>query len=172
MGRVRVQGVWLFLTLVVAAYGVTALLEPDKARAAVAGFLSMLGTVTPVLLLVLGLMIVAERFFTRQRVEHWLGRDSGPRGWLLAAAVGVTAVGPVYTWYALLAQLRNNGMRTALVAVILYARAIKLPLLPVMAYYFGLPFTLVLSGWLLVFALVSGIVMQRFERIVGQEAAS
>lgn len=46
--------------------------------------------------------------------------------------------------------------------MLLYARAIKLPLLPLMADYFGAPFTLVLSGWILAFAWLSGFVMRRF----------
>lgn len=164
----RGRGGWLFLAIVVTAYGVTALLEADKARAAVAAFLPMLGTVAPVLLLVLGLMILSERFFTPQRVGRWLGRDAGPGAWLIAAGAGALATGPVYPWYALLAELRRKGMQPALVAVVLYARAIKLPLLPLMAHYFGVPFTLALSGWILVFAWLSGLVMRRF----ATEAAS
>ena len=52
-------------------------------------------------------------------------------------------------------------MRSELIAVLLYARAVKLPLLPLMAHYFGAPFTVVLSLRILVFALVSGLVMRR-----------
>ena len=68
----------------------------------------------------------------------------------------------------LLADLRRKGMQPALIAVLLYARAIKLPLLPLMAHYFGAPFTLVLSGWTLAFAWLSGLVIRRF----AAEAAS
>ena len=152
----------MFLATVVTAYGVTALLEADKARAAVAAFLPMLGIVAPVLLLVLALMIVSERFITPRRVERWLGRNSGPGAWLIAAGAGALATGPIYPWYALLAELRRKGMQPALIAVLLYARAIKLPLLPLMAHSFGAPFTLVLSGWILAFAWLSGLVMRRF----------
>jgi uncharacterized membrane protein YraQ (UPF0718 family) len=160
--RAKTRGGWLFLVLVVAGYGVTAVVEPEKARAAFAAFLPMLRTVTPVLVLVLALMILSERFFTARRVERWLGGDSGPRGWLLAVFAGAVATGPVYPWYALLAELRRKGMRPALVAVLLYARAVKLPLIPLMAHYFGTSFTLVLTGWILAFALLSGLVMRRF----------
>ena len=162
IGRNKGRGGWLFLAAVVAGYGVTALVEASKARAALAAFIPMLGTVAPVLLVVLALMILSERFFTPRRVERWLGRDSGPRAWLIAAGAGAIATGPVYPWYALLAELRRKGMQPALVAVLLYARAVKLPLLPLMAHYFGAPFTLVLSGWILAFAWLSGLVMWRF----------
>jgi len=119
----------MFLATVVTAYGVTALLEADKARAAVAAFLPMLGIVAPVLLLVLALMILSERSL-RRGGRALAGRDSGPRAWLIAAGAGAIATGPVYPWYALLAELRRKGMQPALAAVLLYARAVKLPLLP------------------------------------------
>lgn len=167
MARVKLRGGWVFLALVVAAYGVTAVAAPEKAGAAVANFLPMLRTVAPVLLLVLALMLLCERLFTPQRVERWLGRGSGARGWLVAAVAGAVATGPVYPWYALLAELRRKGMRPGLVAVLLYARAVKLPLLPLMAHYFGAPFALVLSGWILAFALLSGLVMGRFAAEAG-----
>lgn len=163
MDRGRIPGGWLFLALVVAAHGVTAAVDPDKARAAVVIFLPMLGKVAPVLLVVLALMLLSERLFTPRRVERWLGRDSGLRGWLLAAAAGAVATGPVYAWYALLAELRRKGMRTGLLATLLYARAVKLPLLPLMAHYFGLRYTLLLSAWILGFAFLSGLVMERLE---------
>jgi zinc transporter ZupT len=86
---------------------------------------------------------------------------SGLTGWLLAVLAGVISTGPVYTWYALLAELRGKGMRIALVAVVLYARAIKLPLL---AHYFGLRYMLVLSLLIAGFSIVNGLLKERLLR--------
>ena len=52
-------------------------------------------------------------------------------------------------------------MRTALIAVFLYNRGIKLPLLPLMIHYFGMAFTLVLAVYLTLFSLLSGLVMEK-----------
>lgn len=162
-GKRKIGG-WLFLAGVILAQGATALVEPDLARQALASFMTMLGEVAPVLVLVFVLMFLAERFLTPGRTRAWLGRGSGLRGWLLAVAAGVISTGPVYTWYALLAELRDKGMRTALVAVLLYARAIKLPLLPLLAHYFGLRYMLVLSLLIAIFSIVNGLVMERLLR--------
>jgi len=160
----RKLGGWLFLACAILAHGVTAVVEPDLARQALASFVAMLGEVAPVLVLVFALMFLAERFLTPGRTRSWLGRGSGLRGWLLAVAAGVISTGPVYTWYALLAELRDKGMRTGLVAVVLYARAIKLPLLPLLAHYFGLRYMLVLSLLIGVFSIVNGLLMERLLR--------
>ena len=69
-----------------------------------------------------------------------------------------------YTWYALLAELRAKGMRTALAAVFLYARAIKLPLLPLLAHYFGLRYMIVLSLFIAAFSILNGRIMEQLER--------
>lgn len=160
----RGVGGWLFLFLVLLAHVAAALVEPDVAAQARAAFVRMAGSVVPVLVLVFALVFLVERFLTPERTRDWLGRDSGWRGWLLALAAGVVSTGPVYAWYALLAGLRGKGMRDALVAVALYARAIKLPLLPLLAHYFGLAYMLVLSLWLAVFALVTGALAERLAR--------
>lgn len=160
----RKLGGWLFLALVLAAYAATVLVDRGLARVAFADFLAMFGKVVPVLALVFVLMFLVELFLSPERVEGWLGRRSGLRGWLLALAAGVLSTGPVYTWYALLAELREKGMRTALVAVVLYARAIKLPLAPLLAHYFGLRYMLVLSLFIAAFSIANGLAMERLLR--------
>jgi len=160
----RKFGGWLFLALVLAAYGATILINPGIAREAFSDFLAMLGKVAPVLVLVFILLFLSELYLSPERIENSLGRHSGLRGWLLALAAGVLSSGPVYAWYALLAELRTKGMRTALVAVVLYARAIKLPLLPLLAHYFGWRYTLVLSLFVAGFAILNGLIMERLER--------
>jgi uncharacterized membrane protein YraQ (UPF0718 family) len=162
--RGRGVGGLLFLGLVLLAHAAAALLEPDVAAQARAAFVRMAGSVVPVLLLVFALVFLVERFLTPERTRSWLGRGSGWRGWLLALAAGVVSTGPVYAWYSLLAELRGKGMRDGLVAVSLYARAIKLPLLPLLVHYFGLAYMLVLSLWLAVFALVTGVLAERLAR--------
>lgn len=154
-------GNWLFLALVLLAYGATGLAEPGLARQAWAGFVRMLGEVVPLLALVLVLMSLAERYLSPQRTRAWLGPDAGPRAWLLALVAGILSTGPIYPWYGLLAELRARGMRPALIAVMLYARAIKLPLLPLLGHYFGLRYAVVLSLSIAAFAILNGLAMDR-----------
>lgn len=155
---------WLFLGLVLIAHAAAAMLAPDIAAQARAAFARMAASVAPLLVLVFALVFLVERFLTPERTRAWLGRGSGWRGWLLALAAGVVSTGPVYAWYALLGELRAKGMRDALVAVALYARAIKLPLLPVLAHYFGFAYMLVLSLWLAVFASINGLLTEWLAR--------
>jgi uncharacterized membrane protein YraQ (UPF0718 family) len=87
---------------------------------------------------------------------------SGLGGWALTMLCGVLSAGPLYAWYPLLAELKAKGMSGALIATFLYSRALKLPLLPLMAHYFGLTYTIALSVCILVFSVLSGLLMKIF----------
>jgi uncharacterized membrane protein YraQ (UPF0718 family) len=158
------HGRWWFLAIVVASYALCAALAPDLASRALAHGWQALRRMLPVLALVLVLMVVLDLTLRPQQIAQHLGRRGGLRGWLLALVAGILSAGPVYAWYPLLAELRDKGMRPSTAAVFLYARAIKLPLLPLLFHYFGAAYSVVLSLYLAGFALLSGLVMERLDR--------
>lgn len=156
-------GGWLFLLIVLAAYGVTGAVDAETASQALRFFAKVMRNVLPVLVIVFFLLLAADLLFEPEWIRRNLGKEAGIKGWLLAVVGGVLATGPVYAWYALLRELREKGMRPSLAAVFLYSRAIKLPLLPLMIHYFGSAFTLVLCLYLLGFSFVNGALMAKLE---------
>jgi len=95
-----------------------------------------------------------------------LGHKSGMRGWFIALTAGILSHGPMYAWYSMIEDLRRHGMRDGLIAAFFYARAIKLPLLPLMVAYFGLDFTVILSCLTILAAWGQGVAIDR----LGQES--
>jgi len=156
-------GGWLFLLLVLAAYGVTGAIDAEMASQALSFFGKVMHKVLPVLIIVFLLLLAADLLFEPKWIKRNLGKEAGIKGWLIAALGGVLATGPIYAWYALLRELREKGMRASLAAVFLYSRAVKLPLLPLMIHYFGTAYTLVLCVYLLGFSIVSGVLMIKLE---------
>jgi len=156
-------GGWLFLLMVLTAYGVTAAVDIETAGQALSFFWKVMRSVLPALVIVFFLLLAADLLFEPSWIKRNLGKEAGVKGWLLAAVGGVLATGPIYAWYALLRELREKGMHASLAAVFLYSRAIKLPLLPLMIHYFGTSYTLVLCLYLLGFSIVSGVLMMKLE---------
>ena len=161
--RGRRKGGWLFLAVVMLVYGISAVIDWDLTRRALESFIQMADKVAPALVLVFALFFISNLFLNPKRIEKYLGKQSGLKGWFLAIGAGVLSTGPVYAWYAVLSNLKQQGMRSALMVAFLYSRAVKLPLLPLMIHYFGIGYTLVLCLYLIGFAIVSGVVMQRLE---------
>ena len=158
------RGGLLFLLGVILLYGIVFLSDETLAREALGFALNLLYRLAPVLLLVFVLLFLSTLLLRPERVRAHLGKGSGARGWIIAMSGGILSVGPVYPWYALLGDLQEKGMRNALIAVFLYSRAIKLPLLPLMIHYFGMAYTLVLVLCLALFALLNGVAMERLYR--------
>lgn len=158
-------GGWLFLLLVLAAYGVTGAIDAEMAGQALGFFAKVMQNVLPILVVVFFLLLAADLLFEPKWIKRNLGREAGIKGWLLAAVGGVLATGPIYAWYALLQELRAKGMRASLAAVFLYSRAIKLPLLPLMIHYFGTAYTVVLCVYLIVFSIINGVLMAKLEDV-------
>ena len=154
----KVKGAWLFLGAMLLAYGVTALINFSVARQSLHMFGNVFMQLLPVLVFVFVLLVLVNLTLTPDRIRKYVGKTSGLKGWLLALVGGVFSSGPVYTWYILLAELKQQGMKASLIAVFLYSRAVKLPLLPLLVHYFGLQYTIILSLYLLCFSILSGII--------------
>ena len=155
------RGGWLFLALVLIVYGLLGLVNPAATSQSLSFFTHFMLQVLPVLALVFLMLFIANLVLKPKWIRRYLGSGSGIKGWLAATLGGMLSLGPIYPWYAMLAELRQKGMRNALIAAFLYSRAVKLPLLPLMIHYFGLAYTLILCLYLVVFSIISGIVIEK-----------
>ncbi len=152
---------WIMLAITLLLYGVTAFLDTSMARSALNKSLDVLKMIAPILLLVFFLMALLNTFIKPKSIAKHLGKESGLKGWFFALAGGVLSHGPGYIWYPMLSELRDHGARDGLIVAFFYARAIKLPWLPVMVGYFGIAFTLVLTFYILLGAWIQGMIADR-----------
>ena len=153
-----------FLSGVIVLYIILFFLNPqntyDSFKASVDIFIKLI----PVFVLVVFFMGLLNFFLKPKIVAKYLGKGSGIKGWFLAISTGILSHGPIYVWYPLLKDLHKQGMRTGLVAVFLYNRAIKIPLLPVMIFYFGIEFTIIFLIWMVIASVIEGKIIEIAER--------
>jgi uncharacterized membrane protein YraQ (UPF0718 family) len=163
MGRIveKVGASWVFLLLVVVIYVILAIIDFELIGNALYVFGRLILRIFPVLIIVFGIMFLTNLFFEAKSIVRTLGKRSGLWGWVLAIAGGIISSGPIYMWYPLLSDLKERGMKDSLIAAFLYNRAIKIPLIPMMVFYFGLPFTIALSIYMVLFSIVNGVVVER-----------
>ena len=149
----------LFPLGVLVGYGAVAIFSPPRAVAALhASARTAVHLLIP-LGVVFGVLLALNLFVKPASVARWLGKGSGAKGVGLSTLAGVLSMGPIYAWYPLLADLREKGATGFHLANFLGCRAVKPFLLPLMVYYFGWAFTVVVNILLVVGALLTGVVV-------------
>jgi len=146
----------VFLGIVVIAYLFIWVLNPALFSSSYSTFLGMSSKIAPIFAFVIVIILFLNVVISDRLVAEHLGRQAGFRGWVIVIVAGIIASGPQYLWFQLLQDLKEKGMRTGYMAAFLYAKAVKLFILPMMVYYFGWDFTLVLTAYMVAFSFVNG----------------
>lgn len=157
---VTVSNRYTFFILVIGAYIYYAIVDGNVFNDALAAFLDLGKKMIPVLLAVFFLMFIFNVLIQSKRIVKLLGTARGVKSYLLAIIFGIVSAGPIYMWYPLLSDLREHGVKDSLLVTFLYNRAVKLPLLPLMIYYFGLKFVIILTVLMILFSVINGVVVQ------------
>jgi uncharacterized membrane protein YraQ (UPF0718 family) len=158
------RGGWWFLAAMVVLQLVVVWLDPGLGEASAVRFLSTLTDLLPLfgvmfLLLWLFNLYVRPGMFVKR-----LGRKAGLKGWAFSIGAGALSMGPMYLWYPVLGQLRAEGLRPGPAAAFLYSRAIKVPMLPFMAHYFGASYMALFVVCILLFSVLNGVAMERLAK--------
>jgi uncharacterized membrane protein YraQ (UPF0718 family) len=154
------RGWWFLLAVVVLHIGVNQI-NPALSTQSLGYFLKVINKLIPALVLMFILLWLFNLFIKPKQIKTWLGKQSGYKGWVFSILAGIISMGPMYLWYPLLGDLKKQGMQTSLLTAFLYSRAIKIPMLPFMVYYFGSLYTALFLINVIIFSFLSGIIMER-----------
>lgn len=149
---------------VILTYVILFFMDPENAKHAVFEGLQVLKMVLPIILVVFFLMGLVNITVDKEKISRHFGNESGMKGWFYAIVAGILSHGPAYVWYPFLQNLREHGAKDSLIFAFLYARAIKLPWIPLMISYFGWVFTLFFSLYIIIGALLQGMIVELIER--------
>ena len=152
---------WYFLAIAIAIYMIAIAVKPALLMPTLTSFWNILKKILPVFVLVFAIMFITNYFITPKWLVKHLGKNSKAKSWFIAILTGIISTGPIYMWYPLLSELKEHGVRPALIATFLYARAIKPALIPLMILYFGLTFTIVLTMIMIPFSIIQGKLLEK-----------
>ena len=158
----KISGKWIFLIIVTVFYVILAFMNFNMAEVAVVQFFQLIWKILPVFILVFILMFISNLLLDAKKIIKYTGESAGAKGWIISIITGILSTGPIYMWYPLLSDLKDKGMKDAFITAFLYNRAVKIPLLPMMIYYFGLAFTLILTFYMIVFSVINGLIVHKF----------
>jgi len=152
-----------FLLFVVILYIILYMLDSEKTMDSLISSGGLLYSILPILLFVIMFMTLIFWLIKPQTIKKYMGKGSGLKGWAIALATGILSHGPLYVWYPMLRDLREHGMKNSLISVFLSNRSVKLPFLPVMVFYFGGLFVLILVIYMILASLVQGWIFEMLE---------
>lgn len=157
----KINGGTTFFLIVVMLYLIAFLIEKDYTSSAFMGFLNTMKGILPLIIGVFFVMFLVNIFLDPKKINKHLGHDSGIKGWIYTIIAGVLIPAPPYVVFPLLGDLKKKGMKDALIVSFLYNRNLQITFLPVMAYYFGIPFTIIICAHIFIFAIISGLIIEK-----------
>lgn len=152
---------WIMLMLTISLYIAVAFSDLTTAVVSLEKSYTIFKDIVFILFGVVLLIAFFNTFVNSKKIVKYIGKESGLKGWLIALFGGVISHGSTTIWYPILLEMLNSGAKKGLVVAFLYARAIKLPWLPVMVGYFGITFTLLLSVYILLGAFLQGWITEK-----------
>ncbi len=145
-----------FLYVVIFTYILLLLFDTNNALISLKSFFSILYTLIPIFIFIIILTAFINYFLKPKDIIKHFGENSGKKGIFYALVAGIISHGPMYAWYGLISELREEGVKDELLIIFFYARAIKIPMLPFMIGIFGIHFTILMTLYILFFAIIQG----------------
>jgi len=149
----------IFPVCVLVCYGILCAIDPHKALIAMRTSGNLLLTIFLPLVLVFVIMLALNLFVKPAQIVGLFGKGLRIKGIVLSLVAGIISMGPIYAWYPLLKNLREEGAETGPIAIFLYSRAVKPFLLPVMIAYFGWVYVGILTALTVFASIVIGCFM-------------
>ncbi|SMC18882.1 hypothetical protein SAMN02746041_00576 [Desulfacinum hydrothermale DSM 13146] len=144
-GWERKLRLWGFLLVVFVAYGVLFFVFPHRTFVAFKASINIFLQIILPLVIAFAIMFTINFFVGPVQMARYLGKNAGIKGLFLSSIAGILSMGPIYAWYPLLKSLGERGASDFYLANFLSCRTVKPFLLPVMIYYFGWVFTIILN---------------------------
>jgi uncharacterized membrane protein YraQ (UPF0718 family) len=145
VGKKILARMFIFPVCVLVCYGMLCTIDPHKALMAMRTSGNLLLYIALPFVLVFVIMLALNLFVKPAQIVGLFGNGLRIKGIVLSLVAGIISMGPIYAWYPLLKNLREEGAGTGPIAIFLYSRAVKPFLLPVMIAYFGWVYVVILT---------------------------
>ncbi len=148
----------IFFGVMVIIYVVLYFISPDKTLNSIKYVLNIIKEILPILILVY-IFMLGFAFINEQKLKASIEKAPMAIKYMLMSALGTLSHGPIYAWYPFLKELNKKGLSKGAMGTFLYARGIKLTLLPMLVSFFDLKFAVILTITTLLFSIIEGIII-------------
>lgn len=153
-----------FLFFVIIIHILIFLFDSQNSALALAKSYDVLLKLLPIFVMIILITTAVNYLIKPKQIMKHFGKDSGVKGWIFATIAGVISHGPMYAWYPLISDLRENGLKDGLLITFMFTRSIKVPFIPIMVDYFGLLFTLILFSNIIIVGVLQGLIFEALNK--------
>jgi uncharacterized membrane protein YraQ (UPF0718 family) len=164
MNLKKIPEQWLFLIIIIFIYINILFFEKEIFFLSIKLFYNIFLKIIPIFIVVFILMIIINYFISSKFIMKHL-KKKGIKKWFFVIIGGILSSGPIYMWYPLLKDLKDKGLSYGLISCFLYNKAIKIPLIPIAIFYFGLKYIIVLSIVMIFMSIIQGIIINKLMNI-------
>ncbi len=150
---------WYSTTLLF--YIIIALYNPSIVLKSLQELLKILYSLIVPFVLVIILLLLLENKKAKELMQKAVKSKHSLFFFILA---GIISMGSIYLIYPILNKFKKEGASYAHIAAFLYARAVKIPLIPILAYYFSLKYTIIFNLVLIMFSFIIYLVIRFIEK--------
>lgn len=125
-------------------------------------YLKEMVLIIPPVFLLMGLI---EAWIPKNKIQKWLGKESGFKGLVISFVLGTLPTGPLYVAFPMAATLIHKGASRKNMVVFLGSwAALKVPQLMVEIKFLGIAFTLLRFVLTLIALVLMGLLMEKIFR--------
>ena len=150
-----------FLSLVILIYSFILIFNCSFFMASLNRSVVLAIKILPSILGAFVLIFIFNYILSDQKIKKYLVGKSNWKKYFLVVGLGILSSGPIYAWYPFLADLKEQGFKNGLISIFLYNRAIKIPFIPIIVYYFSLKFVILLTVLMIIFSIINGIIINK-----------
>lgn len=151
--------------VVIISYVFTFLFKPDKILPSLKVIWGLVFSIAPLLILIFIFMAAVDYYMPPEWLKKHLGHDAGIKKWIIAVVAGIAAVGPPLIWYPMLKDLKNHGVQNDFLAGFLYCKAINVQFFPMIIFYFGLKYLIVITILMIFASVIQGMIFKLAENM-------
>ncbi len=149
---------WHFLGIMTLIYISLFFLNPGLFWTSFNFFLKILLEIAPIFIVIFVLMFVVNAYMKNDFILKHM-RGNKVKSWFYIIIGGLFSTGPMYMWYPLLKELKEKGITNGEIACFLYNRAIKPSYFPLIIFYFGWLYSIILTVLMIIASLVQGFII-------------
>lgn len=150
---------FLFL-IVIASYLFALLVKPSVILPSLKFTWEVFLSIAPLFILIFIFMAAVDYYMPPEWLKKHLGHDAGIKKWIIGIVAGIAAVGPPLIWYPMLKDLKEYGVQNDFLSVFLYCKAINAQFFPMIIYYFGLKYLIVITTLMIIASIIQGLIFK------------